>query len=197
MATIADELNAISVEHGYTGAAPKTIADAIDALADTLAGEDVKGSRTIAGAVKALAPYIGSGGGGITLGPLAGVHVGGADEGQYVTMGVSTAPYDIMSGETESDALNPTYSNTNVLSTIGSDISISAPSGCYVMIRATVPSGWTTDSLIISEQDTSQRITSGFECRVFSGDYMVALFTMQIPANGINVDFGNGLNYSD
>lgn len=70
MATIADELNAISVEHGYTGAAPKTIAGAIDALADTLAGTDVEERRTIAGAVKALAPYIGSGGGGTTLGPL-------------------------------------------------------------------------------------------------------------------------------
>ena len=63
MATIADELNAISVEHGYTGAAPKTIADAIDALADTLAGEDVSSGRSIAGAIHALAPYIGAGGG--------------------------------------------------------------------------------------------------------------------------------------
>lgn len=70
MATIADELNAISVEHGYTGAAPKTIAGAIDALADTLAGTDVEERRTIAGAVKALAPYIGSGG--TTLGALVG-----------------------------------------------------------------------------------------------------------------------------
>ena len=69
MATIADELNAISVEHGYTGAAPKTIAGAIDALADTLAGTDVEERRTIAGAVKALAPYIGGGGGG-SLGEL-------------------------------------------------------------------------------------------------------------------------------
>lgn len=63
MATIADELNAISVEHGYTGAAPKTIAGAIDALADTLAGTDVEERRTIAGAIHALAPYIGGGGG--------------------------------------------------------------------------------------------------------------------------------------
>ena len=63
MATIADEINAISVEHGYTGAAPKTIAGAIDALADTLAGEDVSSGRSIAGAINALAPYIGSGGG--------------------------------------------------------------------------------------------------------------------------------------
>ena len=63
MATIADELNAIGVEHGYTGAAPKTIAGAIDALADTLAGTDVEGKRTIAGTIHALAPYIGGGGG--------------------------------------------------------------------------------------------------------------------------------------
>ena len=64
MATIADEINAISVDHGYTGPAPKTIAGAIDALADTLAGEDVEERRTIAGAINALAPYIGTGGGG-------------------------------------------------------------------------------------------------------------------------------------
>lgn len=64
MASTKDEITAIAVEHGYAGAKPASIAGAIDALADTLAGEDVMGSRSISGAVKAIAPYIGSGGGG-------------------------------------------------------------------------------------------------------------------------------------
>ena len=60
---IKEEITKIAVEHGYDGAKPKSIAQAIDALADTLAGEDVTGSRSIDGAIHALAPYIGSGGG--------------------------------------------------------------------------------------------------------------------------------------
>lgn len=67
MASTKDEITAIAVEHGYTGRKPDSIAKAIDALADTLAGEDVSSPRSIAGAIHALAPYIGSGGGG-TLG---------------------------------------------------------------------------------------------------------------------------------
>lgn len=194
---IKEEITAIAIEHGYTGKKPDSIAKAIDALADTLAGEDVTGSRSISGAVKALAPYIGSGGGGAELGPLVGMIAGGAKENEEITIYMSTAPYDIMSGETESDVLNPIYSNTNVLGIQGNSVSISAPSGCYVVILATVPSGWTTDSLNIHDAGYSQQITSGFECRVFSGDYTDALFTMQIPANGLTVDFGNGISVGE
>lgn len=61
---IKEEITKIAVEQGYEGAKPKSIAQAIDALTDTLAGEDVKSGRSVVGAVKALAPYIGSGGGG-------------------------------------------------------------------------------------------------------------------------------------
>jgi len=64
MASIKEEIAAIAADHGYTGPKPKSTAGAIDALADTLAGTDVKGSRSIAGAIHALAPYIGTGGGG-------------------------------------------------------------------------------------------------------------------------------------
>ena len=63
MSTIAQEILAIATEHGYEGAAQPTIAGAINALADTLAGSDATDGSTIAGAVKALAPYIGGGGG--------------------------------------------------------------------------------------------------------------------------------------
>lgn len=62
--TVAGEITKIAVEHGYNGVAPKTITAAIDALADTLAGSDVDSGNTVAQAVRALAPYIGSGGGG-------------------------------------------------------------------------------------------------------------------------------------
>ena len=47
---------------GCSGDEPRTIAGAIDALADTLAGEDVNSGRTIAEAVRALAPYVGGSG---------------------------------------------------------------------------------------------------------------------------------------
>lgn len=59
--TIASELVSIATEHGYEGPQDLTIAGAIDALADTLAGEDVDSGRTIAEAVRALAPYVGGG----------------------------------------------------------------------------------------------------------------------------------------
>lgn len=67
MITAIDELNAISIEHGFAGTAPKTIAGAIDALADTLAGASVDRQRTVADAIHSLAPYIGSGGGGAAV----------------------------------------------------------------------------------------------------------------------------------
>ena len=201
MATIADELNAISVEHGYTGAAPKTIADAIDALADTLAGEDVTGSRSIAGAIHALAPYIGSGGG-TELGPIS--FVGAISGSDNTTMRVSTTPYDITSIDTTTtntmDVDDSIYDNTNVLDTTNSNgVNARVPSGCYVIIKTTVPVDWTTDSLSVYGENGEQQITSGFECRVTGNvgtsnyPYAYAYFTMQIPAApGVAVDFGSG-----
>ena len=184
MATIADELNAISVEHGYTGAAPKTIAGAIDALADTLAGTDVEGKRTIAGAVKALAPYIG-GGGGTTLGELIGITV----SVEYSSFSVSTAPYDI-SGESYADVSSSIRSTTNVCGTDSTD-TVTAPSGCYVAIRCVVPSDWSTDSLGV--YIGGEPVTSGFECKVLAfSSTPYAFFTMQIPetVDGVYINFG-------
>lgn len=194
---IKEEITKIAVEQGYEGAKPKSIAQAIDALTDTLAGEDVKSGRSVVDAIRKYAPYVGSGGGGAELGPLTGMIAGGAKENEEITVYVSTTPYDITSGETYSDVLNPIYSSTNVLSTRGDNVSISAPSGCYVVMQATVQNDWTTDSLNIHDAGYSQQITSGFECRVFSGDYTDVLFTMQIPANGLTVDFGNGISVGE
>lgn len=67
--TVVGEIMRIAVEHGYEGTQIKTITGAIDALADTLAGSDVDSGQTVAQAVRALAPYIGSGGG-VSLGAL-------------------------------------------------------------------------------------------------------------------------------
>lgn len=66
--SIAAEIERIAVEHGYEGPTGMSIVGAMDALADTLAGEDVHGGATIAEAVRAIAPHIGSGGGGTQYG---------------------------------------------------------------------------------------------------------------------------------
>lgn len=60
---IKEEITKIAVEQGYDGAKPKSIAQAIDALTDTLAGEDVKSGRSVVDAIRKYAPYVGSGGG--------------------------------------------------------------------------------------------------------------------------------------
>lgn len=60
---IKEEITKIAVEQGYEGAKPKSIAQAIDALTDTLAGEDVKSGRSVVDAIRKYAPYVGSGGG--------------------------------------------------------------------------------------------------------------------------------------
>ena len=59
-----DELYAIAVANGYTGAKPTTIIGALDALTDSLAGENIDSGTTVSEAVRAIAPYIGSGSGG-------------------------------------------------------------------------------------------------------------------------------------
>jgi len=61
---IKEEITKIAVEQGYEGAKPKSIAQAIDALTDTLAGEDVKSGRSVVDAIRKYAPYVGKGGGG-------------------------------------------------------------------------------------------------------------------------------------
>ena len=185
---IKEEITKIAVEQGYDGAKPKSIAQAIDALTDTLAGEDVKSGRSVVDAIRKYAPYVGGGGGGVTLGALAFIGVQGTEESG---ISVSTTPYDITSKETHSDIGDYVYNNTNVTSTSGNNIN--APSDCYVVIQALVSTDWTTDSLFVYDGNNEQQITSGFECKVISETYYAsAFFTMQIPANGLSVDFSGG-----
>lgn len=62
--TIAKAINDIAAAQGGTPARPATIAGAIDALNDALAGSDQKAARTIEDAVMLLGEHIGGGGGG-------------------------------------------------------------------------------------------------------------------------------------
>lgn len=62
--TIKSAIYDIAKKHGYEGGEPRTTAEAINALTDLLAGEDVEEGHTIKEAVRALEPYIGAGGGG-------------------------------------------------------------------------------------------------------------------------------------
>ena len=51
--------------HDVSGQHPRTVAGAIDAITDTLAGADVNSGMTIADAIGSLAPYVNGGGGGL------------------------------------------------------------------------------------------------------------------------------------
>lgn len=62
--TIASAFNDIAVAQGGTASKGGTIAGAIDALTDALAGSDVQSPDTIEGAVRLLGQHIGGGGGG-------------------------------------------------------------------------------------------------------------------------------------
>lgn len=64
--TIAQAFNEIAVAQGGTASTSGTIAGAIDALNDALAGSDQKAAQTIEDAVRLLGQNIGGGGGGGT-----------------------------------------------------------------------------------------------------------------------------------
>ena len=66
--TIVDAFNEITVSQGGTPNYSGTIAGAIDALNDALAGSDQPSAQTIEGAVRLLGEHIGGGGG--SFGPL-------------------------------------------------------------------------------------------------------------------------------
>lgn len=63
MANIRKAIADIAVANGYEGGEPQTIISALDALTDTLAGDDEDAGKSVNEAINALAPYIGGGGG--------------------------------------------------------------------------------------------------------------------------------------
>ena len=65
--TIASAFNDIAVAQGGTASSSGTIAGAIDALNDALAGSDQESCQTIEGAVRLLGEHIGGGGSSVTV----------------------------------------------------------------------------------------------------------------------------------
>lgn len=78
--TIASAFNEIAVANGGTADNSGTIAGAVDALTDALAGSDVAQGATIEDGVRVLGEYISGGGGGGSFGRMGTVDVtsGGA-----------------------------------------------------------------------------------------------------------------------
>lgn len=68
--TIADAFNDIAVKQGGQADKSGTIAGAVDALTDALAGSDVAQGATIEDGVRVLGEYISGGGGGGSFGAL-------------------------------------------------------------------------------------------------------------------------------
>ena len=66
--TIASAFNEIAVANGGQADTSGTIAGAVDALTDALAGSDVAQGATIEDGVRVLGEYIGGGGGGAAIG---------------------------------------------------------------------------------------------------------------------------------
>lgn len=201
---IKEEITKIAVEQGYEGAKPKSIAQAIDALADTLAGEDVSSPRSIAGAIHALAPYIGSGGeGGVTLGPLTNItmafdNASAFKDGNGVPIYISTSAFDI-SGDSWSTIGEAVEENANVL--LNNPIEnrftgARASSGLFICFSATSydetydSSNLKVYTYTADPEDPPQIITEGYQCSVVSyGSNYVVYVTAQVPENGIMFEF--------
>ncbi len=62
MSTVTKEIMNLARKAGYEGEDKKNVVKAIDALADTLAGEDLEQATNVAAAIKKLEPYVGGGG---------------------------------------------------------------------------------------------------------------------------------------
>lgn len=110
--TIADAFNEITIAQGGTPNYSGTIASAIDALNDTLAGSDQPAALTIEGAVRLLGQHIG-GGSSITVESLTATEnkTYTAPEGKSyspVTVNVAAQEYDIICKD-ENDTVVSSY----------------------------------------------------------------------------------------
>ena len=105
--TIAQAFNEIAVAQGGTASTSGTVAGAIDALNDALAGSDQPAEQSIEAAVRLLGQHIGGGGGGIELGTpqtvVFGINVTGqgkdlADQAADVCL-IKAGEYTVYDGE--------------------------------------------------------------------------------------------------
>lgn len=151
---IKEEITKIAVEQGYEGAKPKSIAQAIDALTDTLAGEDVKSGRSVVCAVKALAPYIGGGGGFVPK---------GMNQIKISADILGTGPVGFKAGTNEPSTDGPVIMlNANVCH-VNDVTSIHLCGGLNVLATVPLASAVDADSLgvfLISEMDVSAEVPS-------------------------------------
>lgn len=120
--TIASAFNEIAVANGGTADNSGTIAGAVDALTDALAGSDVAQGATIEDGVRVLGEYIG-GGGGVSLGNAV-----------YDTF-YSSATIPVVGGNVPEDSYNVGVAATNadgepVISVEGTIMEIRA--GLYI-----------------------------------------------------------------
>lgn len=106
--TIADAFNRIAVNQGGQPDTTGTIAGAIDAVCDAVAGEDVPERATIEESVELLGEYIG--GGGATVEPLAVTANGTYDGGGSVAYSPVTVS---VTGQAKTITRNGTYTATD------------------------------------------------------------------------------------
>lgn len=112
--TIASAFNEITENLGGTPSTSGTIAGAIDALNDTLAGSDQQAAMTIEGAIRLLGENIGGGGGGGTYRVVL-VELDGQTPKAITSASVSDWEQNEVSVETATVELGPGMSlSTNV-----------------------------------------------------------------------------------
>lgn len=196
---IKEEITKIAMEQGYDGAKPKSIAQAIDALTDTLAGEDVKSGRSVVDAIRKYAPYVGSGGGGTTLGAIQAVYFDKFNAEQLndsLTFYASLQEFDVSGSSAGAIDLN-LIENANLQDTKSFDNSgmagYAVSSGMYVCAIAASPSaayGPSSLKVYVNPDDDPQLVTDGYECNVVTDpDGYYVFVTAQVPANGIKFEF--------
>lgn len=178
------EILAIAREHGYTGTS-STITGAINALADTLAGQDVVDGRSVSDAVKAIAPYIGGGGGSEIGGPIA-ISTTAANSG---TVPIARR---VMAGIGEGQSLKPLVHMAAYSSGSISDACV--PSGMTAMVytsQTTEPS-----SVTITDKDG---VTSPIEhtFQVMGNQSYVTVALPYVDAEGSTSEYGMPLTKLD
>lgn len=174
--SIKSEILGIAADHGYEGTA-QTITGAINALADTLAGEDVAGGRTVASAIHALGPYIGGGGGGgvgdLVPTPMIAMNtpeVGASFDGS-TTMNASVV-YIGIDGQRIIEQAGNTYTNMNLARVAsGLEVGIAAQPGYTLHPYMCVIDGTTDKYTSVEPYDLDIEV-------VFESSHYTAMFVM-------------------
>ena len=156
--TIAQEFNKLAVSHGGTADSSGTIAGAIDALNDALAGSDQPAAQTIEEAVKRLGEHIGGGsasgtieitenGEGIDVAQYAyaDVNVSGGGGGTCMVYAVEMADGTPQQPQGTIKVGDTTYASSDTSTVMGMTVyGYELPAGAIIEYRA--PTGYTPDT---------------------------------------------------